>query len=59
MTAGGGVRAVDDVRGLLRSGADVPVIASGGYGGAAHLRSVVDAAASAVAFAGALYYRRT
>ena len=38
---------------------EVPVIASGGYGEAQHLRQVVEAGADAVAFADALHYGRT
>ena len=37
---------------------DVPIIASGGFGNALHLRDVVDAGADAVAFADALHYQR-
>ncbi len=37
---------------------DVPIIASGGFGNASHLRDVVDAGADAVAFADALHYQR-
>lgn len=37
---------------------DVPVIASGGFGGESHLGDVVDAGADAVAFADALHYNR-
>jgi imidazole glycerol-phosphate synthase subunit HisF len=39
--------------------AEVPVIASGGYGVPAHLKQVVDAGADAVAVADALHYDRT
>lgn len=37
---------------------DVPVIASGGFGGKSHLGEVVEAGADAVAFADALHYNR-
>lgn len=36
----------------------VPVIASGGYGQAQHIKDVVDASADAIAFADALHYER-
>lgn len=39
--------------------AKVPVIISGGYGEAQHLRAAIDFAADAVAFADALHYERT
>jgi cyclase len=47
--------------GLVREVAaavSVPVIASGGFGAAAHLRDVVEAGADAVAIADALHYER-
>jgi cyclase len=43
----------------VSSAVGVPVIASGGYGQAAHLGEVVAAGADAVAFADALHYKRT
>jgi cyclase len=43
----------------IAAAAEVPVIASGGYGDIAHLRQVVDVGADAVAFADALHYART
>ena len=39
--------------------AKVPVIISGGYGEAQHLRAAIDLAADAVAFADVLHYERT
>lgn len=39
--------------------AKVPVIISGGYGEAQHLRAAIDSGADAVAFADALHYERT
>lgn len=39
--------------------ARVPIIISGGYGEAQHLRAAIDSGADAIAFADALHYKRT
>lgn len=49
---------IDLVR-AVSAAVEVPVIASGGYGEAAHLSQVVGAGADAVAFADVLHYQRT